>query len=61
MLPFPSPHMYIYVYTYIIEYYTATFFIKKDEIWPFGTGILPSEISQVENDRYYILSLSCGI
>ena len=51
-------------YVYTIEYYSA---IKKDEILPFATtwmdpkGIMFSEISQIEEDKYCILSLICGI
>ena len=49
---------------YIIEYYSA---IKKNEILPFVTmwmdleGIMLSEISQTEKDKYRIISLIHGI
>ena len=49
---------------YIIEYYSA---IKKNEILPFVTmwmdleGIMLSEISQPEKDKYRIISLIHGI
>ena len=41
--------------------------IKKDEILPFVTtwmdleGIMLSEISQTEKDKYHMISLICGI
>ena len=47
-----------------MEYYSA---IKKSEILPFATtwmdleGMMLSEISQTEKDKYCILSLTCGI
>ena len=48
-----------------MEYYSV---IKKEnEILPFATtcveleGIMLSEISQTEKDKYYVLSLICGI
>ena len=49
---------------YTMEYYSA---IKKNEILPFATtwldleGIMLSEISWAERDKYYMLSLICGI
>ena len=52
------------VYVYTMEYYSA---IKNKEILTFATmwmdleGIMPSEISQVEKDKYCMLSLVCGI
>ena len=51
-------------YTYTMEYYSA---IKKNEIMPFAaTGmdleiIILSEVSQTEKDKYYMISLICGI
>ena len=51
-------------YIYIMEYYSAR---KKKEILPFVTtwknldGIRLSEISQVEKDKYYVISLVYGI
>ena len=47
-----------------MEYYSA---IKKDENLPFAAtwidleGIMVSEISQKEKDKYCMLSLTCGI
>ncbi|KAF0870738.1 LORF2 protein, partial [Crocuta crocuta] len=48
---------------YTIEYYTA---IRKNEIWPFVAtwmeleGVMLSERSQAEKDRYHMFSLICG-
>ena len=50
---------YIYIYTCTMEYYSA---IKKNEILPFETmwmeleGIMLSEISQSEKDKYHTTS-----
>ena len=47
-----------------MEYYSA---IKKNEILPFTAtwmdleGIMLSEISQTEKDKYSMISLICGI
>ena len=47
-----------------MEYYSA---IKKKQILPFAAtwmdleGIMPSEISQTEKDKYCMISLICGI
>ena len=47
-----------------MEYYSA---IEKNEILPFAAiwmeleGIMLSEISQKEKDKYYMISLTCGI
>ena len=47
-----------------MEYYLV---IKNKEILPSVTtwmdleGIIPSEISQTENDKYCMISLICGI
>ena len=52
------------VYIYMMEYYSA---MKKNEILPFATtmmerdGIMLSEVSQSEKDRYPMFSLICGI
>ena len=52
------------VYIYTMEYYSA---IKKNEILPFAAtwldleGIMLSEISQTEKDKYCMISLICGI
>ena len=51
-------------YIYTMEYYST---IKKNEILPLAEtwmdleGILLSEISQTEKDKYYMISLICGI
>ena len=58
-------YVYVYVYTYAhtMEYYSV---MKKNEIWPFAAmwmeleGIMLSEISQSEKDRYHMFSLICG-
>ena len=47
-----------------MKYYSAT---KKNEILPFATtwmnleGIMLSEISQTEKDKYCRISLLCGL
>ena len=52
------------VYIYTMEYYLA---IKKNEILPFATtwmkleGIMLSEISQSEKDKYRMTSLIGGL
>ena len=52
------------VYIYTMEYYSA---IEKNEILPFAPmwmeleGIMLSEISQSEKDKYHMTSLVCGI
>ena len=52
------------VHIYTVKYISA---IKKNEILPFATtwmdleGIMLSEISQTENNKYSMLSLICGI
>ena len=57
-------YLYIYIYMYTKEYYSA---IKKNEIMPFATtwmdleGITLSEISQMEKDKYHMISLIRGI
>ena len=54
----------MHTHTHTQEYYSA---IKKNEILPFATtlmdleGIMPSEISQKEKEKYRMLSLICGI
>ena len=51
----------VYVYN---RYYSD---IKKNEIMPFAAtwmdleGTMLSEISQTEKDKYYMISLTCGI
>ncbi|KAF0882050.1 LORF2 protein, partial [Crocuta crocuta] len=48
---------------FIMEYYMA---MRKDEIWPFIAtwmelkGVMLSEISQAEEDKYHMFSLICG-
>ena len=50
-------------FIYTMEYYMA---MRKNEIWPFAAtwmeleGIMLSEISQAEKDRYHMFSLICG-
>ena len=52
------------VYIYKMGYYSG---IKTNEILPFVTtwmdleGIMLSEISQIERDKYCMISLICGI
>ena len=47
-----------------MEYYSA---IKKNEMMPFAATwmelevIILSEVSQTEKDKYYTISLVCGI
>ena len=47
-----------------MEYYSA---MQKNEILPFATtwmdleGIMLSEVSQTEKDKYCMISLICGI
>ena len=51
-------------YTYAMGYYSA---IKKKEILPFMIirmdfeGIMLSEISQTEIDKYHMISLTCDV
>ena len=51
-------------YVYTMEYYLA---IKQNEILPFLAtwidlkGIMPSEISQAEKDKYCMVLLICGM
>ena len=57
------------MYIHTMEYYSAIKKnkIKKNEIMPFAAtwmkleGIMLSEISQAEKDKYYMISLICGI
>ena len=58
-------HTHTHTHTHTLEHYSA---IKKNEIMPFATtwmeleGImLISKISQSEKDKYYMISLICGI
>ena len=54
----------VYTHTHTEEYYSA---IKKNEILPFATiwmdleGVVLSEISQTDKDKYCMISLICGI
>ena len=49
---------------YTMEYYSA---IRRKQILPFATtwmeleGIMLSEISKVEKDKYQMISLICGV
>ena len=51
-------------YIYTMEYYSA---IRKKQILPFAKtwmeleGIMLSEISQTEKDKYQVISLICGV
>ena len=51
-------------YIFTMEYYSA---IKENEILPFAAiwmdleNIILSEVSQTEKDKYYTISLICGI
>ena len=51
-------------YIYTMEYYSA---IKKNEIMPFTATwmdlgmIILSEVSQIEKNKYYMISLICRI
>ena len=57
-------NIYIYTHTYTMEYYST---IKKKETLPFATtwtdleGIMLSEISETEEDKYCMISFICGI
>ena len=50
-------------YIYTVEYYSA---IRRKQILPFATiwmelqGIMLSEISKVEKEKYQVISLICG-
>ena len=54
----------IYIYIYVMEYYSA---IEKNEIMSFAATwmdlevIILSEVSQTEQDKFHIISLTCGI
>ena len=51
-------------YIYTMEYYSV---MKKNRIMPFAATwmdleiIILSEVSQKEKDKYYVISLICGI
>ena len=51
-------------YVYTMKYYSVT---KKNEIIPFVTTpmgleiIILSEVSQIEKDKYHMVSVICGI
>ena len=54
--------MYVHVYTHTVEYYSA---IKKNEILLLVAtgmdlkGMMTSEISQTEEDKYCMISIMC--
>ena len=56
--------IYIYIYIYKMKYYSS---IKKKEILPFAAtwidfeGVMLSEISQTEKDKYSMIPFTCGI
>ena len=57
-------HTHTHTCTHTMEYYSA---IKENGIFPFATmwidleGIMLSEISQTEKNKYCMISLICGI
>ena len=57
-------HIYVYTHRCTKQYYSAT---KKKETLPFVTmwvdieGIMLSEISQTEKDKYHTISLIRGV
>ena len=56
--------IYIYIYIYTMQYYAA---IKKNETVLFGAMwmdleiTIPSEVNQNKKDKYYTISLICGV
>ena len=59
-----SVYTHTHTHTHTMEYYSAT---KKNEMLPFAATwidleiIIPSEVSQTERDKYYMISLISGI
>ena len=59
-----TQYMYIYTYTHKIEYYSA---LKRNEILPFVTMwmdlefIMLSGVSQMEKDKFSMVSFICRI
>ena len=57
-------YMCVCIYSHTMEYSST---IKKNEIMPFEArqvdleSITLSEVSQIEKDKYYMISLICGI
>ena len=57
-------HTHTHTHTHTMEYYSA---IKKNEIMPFTTTwmdleiIILCEVSQTEENKYHMISLTCGI
>ena len=61
-------YIYIYIYTYIYTYiYNRILVIKRKESFPLAAtwmdfeGIMLSEISQTEKDKYCMISFICVI
>lgn len=48
-------------YVYMMEYYSAKKNLSFATTWMDLEGIMPSDISQSEKDRYQMISLVCGI
>ena len=59
--------VYIYIFTYTHTHNGILLSHKKKEIVPFAAPwmnleiIILSEVSQTEKDKYYMISLICGV